>query len=89
MISPREDNSGKHYTELIVYQNSAHQFYLTGLSGSQQQHKTLEKTTQNTNPQHCKSKTSCIYFNELPSHLQNIYEENKPKKPNKKQIHHI
>lgn len=64
MISPRADNSGKHYTELIVYQNSAHQLYLTGLSSSQQQHKALEKTTQNTPPQHFNSKTSYIHFNE-------------------------
>lgn len=48
MVSPRVKKSGKHYTELIVYENCANQFYLTGLSGSQEQHKTLEETTENT-----------------------------------------
>lgn len=74
MVSPRVKKSGKHYTELIVYENCANQFYLTGLSGSQEQHKTQLS-------QHFNSKTSYSYFNELPSHLQNIYEENKTKNP--------
>lgn len=76
MINPNEEkNSGKHYQ--MFTKISAHQFYLSGLSGSQPLQKALE--TQHPHPQRSNSKTSCIYLNELSSHFWNTYEENKLK----------